>query len=144
MPDLSTAGSSPLRRAIRWAVVLVWCAVIYAASDRPDLRVSDDDVVDLVLRKAAHLVVFGVLAVLLARALSPDRSGGSRTLVLAWLGTLAWAVSDEWHQTFVDGRVGHASDVAIDMLGATLALLARHRLPHRERRRRTPTGAPPP
>ncbi|MBV9128416.1 MAG: VanZ family protein, partial [Verrucomicrobia bacterium] len=33
------------------------------------------------------------------------------------------ATIDEWHQTFVPSRTGSARDVAIDVAGATLALL---------------------
>lgn len=101
-------------------------SLIFAASHRPDLRVSDDDMLDFVLRKAAHLVVFGVLAVLVARLVQDLLHGGTGVLPVSWLATLAYAASDEWHQTFVDGRAGQPSDVAIDMAGATVALVAWH------------------
>lgn len=113
--------------------------MIFAASHRPDLRVSQDDALDFVLRKLAHLAVFGILAILIARAIQPGAPWTYPVLALAWSGTLAWAVSDEWHQTFVAGRVGHPSDVAIDMTGATIALVG-WRLLHRRRGR--PDGDP--
>lgn len=115
MPVSSNNAPTPFRRITRFVAVAAWCALIYAASDRPDLRVSGDDLLDLVLRKAAHVAVFGVLLVLVHRAL--DR----RSLTAAWLATLAYAISDEWHQTFVPGRAGQPSDVAIDMVGASIA-----------------------
>lgn len=96
---------------------------IFIASATPDLRVSDDDSLDFVLRKLAHVAVFAVLAVLVARAARPDASHALPALAIAWGATLAYAISDEWHQTFVRGRVGHAQDVGIDMVGATLALV---------------------
>lgn len=102
--------------------MLAWCALIFAASHRPDLRVADDAMLDLVLRKAAHAIVFGVLAILLLRAIRGTARPGSGRLAAAWSGTFAYAASDEYHQTFVDGRLGQVSDVAIDMLGATVAL----------------------
>jgi VanZ family protein len=123
MPDSSTQARPPFRRATRALAALAWAGVIFAASSRPNLRISDDDLLDLVLRKGAHMFVFGVLAVLVARALRIDGPRVAASLVLAWLLTLAYAASDEWHQTFVAGRVGHASDVGIDMLGATIGLL---------------------
>ncbi|MCW2928819.1 MAG: Acetobutylicum phosphotransbutyrylase [Thermoleophilia bacterium] len=105
-----------------------WAALIFAASSRPDLRVSSDDALDLVLRKAAHIVVFGVLAVVVARCVHADARCSRRALLVAALITLAYAASDEWHQTFVEGRVGHPRDVVIDMFGALVALtgFARH------------------
>ena len=128
MPDSSTPAAPPFRRAMRALAAIAWAGVIFAASSRPHLRVSDDDLLDFVLRKGAHMFVFGVLAVLIARALRGDGPRMAASLVFAWLLTLAYAVSDEWHQTFVEGRVGHPSDVGIDMIGATLGLLIlRHR-----------------
>ena len=118
----STNAATPFRRIVRIVAVAAWCTVIYTASDRPNLRVSDDDVLDLVLRKLAHLFEYALLAVLVARAAKHTTPWAVRTTVLAWLATLAWAISDEWHQTFVPGRVGHAQDVLIDMAGATLGL----------------------
>ncbi len=122
MPDSSSHARKPFRRAGRLLAVLAWCALIFAASDRPDLRVSDDDAVDFVLRKLAHIAVFGVLALLVLWAVRAEGAPLRTAVPVAWFATLAYAVSDEWHQTFVPGRVGHASDVAIDMVGATIAL----------------------
>jgi VanZ family protein len=104
--------------------VAAWYGVIFAFSDQPDLRVSSDDLLDFVLRKAAHMVVFGVLALLCWGAVGAWSRSRAAMLGIGWSLTLALAISDEWHQTFVHGRVGHASDVAIDMTGATLALVA--------------------
>lgn len=109
---------------MRLVLVLAWAGLIFAASSRPDLRVSDDDLLDLILRKAAHLFVFGVLAVLVARLLRGEDLSPMKSLLSAWLVTVAYAISDEWHQTFVAGRAGQASDVLIDSIGATIALLA--------------------
>lgn len=125
MPVSSKSTPSPFRRtraAGRWLAAFAWYGVIFAASSRPDLRVSDDDLLDLVLRKLAHVMVFAVLAVLVTRAISTDRPWRLRALAAGWLATVALAVSDEWHQTFVHGRVGHASDVGIDATGAALGL----------------------
>jgi VanZ family protein len=127
MPGSSSHARTPFRRAGRVLAAIAWAGLIFAASSRPDLRVSDDDLLDLVLRKAAHLFVFGVLAVLVARVLRGEGLGSRATLGWAWLVTLGYAISDEWHQTFVEGRAGQASDVAIDMVGATVGLVVLHR-----------------
>jgi VanZ family protein len=41
----------------------------------------------------------------------------------AFLLTLAFAISDEWHQTFVPGRGGAVMNVLVDSLGAMIAAL---------------------
>jgi hypothetical protein len=127
MPVSSNHAATPFRRAARPLLAIAWAGLIFLASSRPDLRVSDDHLLDLVLRKAAHLFVFGVLAVLVARALRGEGLERRATLIAAWITTLAYAASDEWHQTFVQGRVGHPSDVAIDMVGASVGLLVLQR-----------------
>lgn len=111
----------PFRRAARFLAVFAWCGLIYAASDRPNLRVSSDDTLDFVLRKTAHVMVFGVLVVLIERALHGEGWSWRWSVPVAWLATFAYACTDEWHQTFVEGRSGQLGDVAFDMLGATLA-----------------------
>lgn len=122
MPVSSNHAATPFRRSGRLVAAAAWCGLIFAASHRPDLRVSSDDALDLVLRKGAHLFVFGVLAVLVLRVVSVGSSPAPGELAVAWFVTLAYAASDEWHQTFVRGRAGQASDVAIDMVGASIAL----------------------
>jgi len=121
MPTTSAHEVPAFRRILRFIAVAAWAGVIYLASDQPDLRVSDDDLLDFVLRKLAHLAVFGILLLLAAHALAGVRWNPRMSLVGAWCVTFAWAVSDEWHQTFVEGRAGQPRDVAIDMLGATAA-----------------------
>ncbi|MCB0878502.1 MAG: VanZ family protein [Thermoleophilia bacterium] len=122
MPDSSSHAAPSFRRAGRIVAAIAWMALIFAASSRPDLRVSSVDTLDFILRKCAHMAVFGVLAILLARAMAGEWRRRPVVLAAAWLAAVAYACSDEWHQTFVRGRVGHPSDVAIDALGALLAL----------------------
>jgi hypothetical protein len=72
--------------------------------------------------KGWHAAEFAVLFVLAVTIL--DRMTGScsrRNLALALAFSLLFAVSDEYHQTFVPGRGGTWIDVAIDGLGASVA-----------------------
>jgi VanZ family protein len=50
-----------------------------------------------------------------------------RAVAAAWLIAVGYAATDEWHQTFVNGRHGSPVDVLIDAAGAGVAafLLAR-------------------
>ena len=91
--------------------------VIFWLSAQPDMS-TGLGTWDTVLRKGAHMTVYGLLWVLWWRALR------YRHAALAVVITLAYAVSDEIHQSFVDGRHGAARDVAIDALGVGLAGLA--------------------
>jgi VanZ family protein len=97
-----------------WLPVIAWAAIIFALSSVPDLGTGLGGW-DLVLRKVAHAAEFAVLGALLVRAV------GS-----AWIAFLlggAYAVSDEVHQAFVEGRHGSPLDVAIDAVGVACGVL---------------------
>jgi VanZ family protein len=74
-----------------------------------------------------HVVVYGILAVLLYRALrsgdSPlDREGRAIVLCLAFAVTVLYGVTDELHQAFVRNRTASEADLAVDAMGALLGL----------------------
>jgi VanZ family protein len=92
----------------------VWAGVIFALSSVPHLG-TDLGPWDLVLRKLAHAAEYAVLGALLVRAL------GSRAAAV--LAGVAYAASDEWHQTFVTGRQGSAWDVLVDTAGVAAGAL---------------------
>ncbi len=102
----------------RWLPVLVWAGVIFAFSSIPSLS-THLGTWDLILRKLAHMTEYAILALLLVRA-----SGSS-----AWAFALAvaYAGTDEFHQTFVRGRHGTPVDVGIDAVGALIGLGTLHR-----------------
>ena len=49
-------------------------------------------------------------------------AGVARFALWAFVGSVAYAASDEFHQTFVPGRGGHVTDVLIDSGGVLFAL----------------------
>ena len=100
--------------ASRWLPVLVWAGVIFAFSSIPSLN-SGLGTWDYVLRKGAHMTEYAVLAVLLVRA--------TRSFMWAFVLAVAYAGSDEFHQTFVRGRHGTPIDVGIDAVGALIGLV---------------------
>jgi VanZ like family len=117
----ATASRSPLST---WLPVVAWAAVIFAFSSVPSLG-TDLGTWDTILRKLAHLTEYAILGALLGRAVR--RPG----LALA-LGVL-YAVSDEVHQMFVEGRHGSPLDVLIDTAGLLAGLFAWQRLSGRRR-----------
>lgn len=93
-----------------------------------------------VVRKGAHVVVYGVLGLLAFRALRLS-SPPARAIALGLALVLAVAVADESHQARLPERTGSAADVALDLaggaLGIGLALALRRRFAH-------PAGEPAP
>ena len=98
--------------------------LIFILSAQPSLPHHPDTLFDLILKKMAHMMEHGILAFLLWRAISRGRGALSRlALVTAFLVSVLYAASDEYHQTFVPGRHGTSVDVGIDAIGALIALL---------------------
>ena len=104
-----------------WAPPLVLMAVIFLLSAQPDLS-SGLGTIDLVGRKIVHAGEYALLCFLWWRVLRRFAPGG-RAVLLAFAVTVAYAASDEWHQSFVEGRHGSPLDVAIDSAGAGVAAL---------------------
>lgn len=101
-----------------WGPVAGWCALIFGLSAIPNLNSGLD--CDYPLRKLAHMVEYGILYALVLRAL-----GGTYGARRAWPWAAAafsalYAMSDEWHQTFVPFRTGRWSDVGVDAVGILL------------------------
>ncbi len=92
-------------------------ALIFGLSAQPDLG-TDFGTIDVVLRKLSHVTIYAILWLTVARAATWRRP------VATTLFTLLYACSDEWHQSFIDGRHGTPVDVAIDAVGMAIAALA--------------------
>ncbi|MBN2290642.1 MAG: VanZ family protein [Candidatus Glassbacteria bacterium] len=102
-----------------WLPVALWMLLIFSLSslpighERPHLFRFQD--------KLAHLVEFGVLGLLTARAL---RLSGARSRRVYWLGILLgvfYGALDELHQYFIPNRTVELADLAADGLGVFLA-----------------------
>ncbi|MEC0230187.1 VanZ family protein [Paenibacillus alba] len=80
-------------------------------------------IIEFFIRKAGHVSEFAILALLWSLALLAKPVKVVIALLTSSIISVLYAASDEWHQTFVDGRTGHAIDVAIDSIGVVLAVL---------------------
>jgi VanZ family protein len=108
----------------RFGPPLLLMAVIFAFSAQPELD-SGLGTWDTILRKAAHMAEYGLLWLLWWRAFG-YRYGAAAAGI-----AIGYAVTDELHQTFVEGRHGTPVDVLIDAAGVALAaaaVAARNRL----------------
>lgn len=107
----------------RWFPPLAWMGLIYFLSAQPDLPSAPGPWLDTVIKKTGHALSYGVLTWLFRRALHHHlRDAASRRLMCAGLA-VAYALSDEYHQSFVPGRNGSLLDVLIDSIGVSAATL---------------------
>ena len=78
------------------------------------------DMTSFLVRKAAHMSEYAVLAILFGLTIREYKKEPWLLLTLA--ATAAYAATDEVHQLFVPGRSGQLKDVLIDTAGGALGL----------------------
>ena len=134
-----------LRFVKYWLPALLWMAFIFFMSTdvgsathtsrilgpllrwlRPDITREQLEWAQFLVRKVGHLTEYAVLAALLRRAIqslpASTATWPGKIAGLAWVGAVAYAVSDEFHQSFVSTRTASVGDVLIDAIGAGLGL----------------------
>lgn len=128
-----------------WLLVLAWMALIFflssqQAADSNQLSTGFTKIiVDLIsgmfpglspqlewlnhiVRKNAHFIAYFILGLLQINALYANGLGGRKAFITALSICFLYAVSDEFHQTFVPGRSGELRDVIIDSMGSLTAI----------------------
>jgi VanZ family protein len=122
-----------MARLGRYLPPLALMGVIFVISAQPDLD-SGLGLIDLIGRKLLHAAEYGALWWLWWRAF------GFRRAAAAALIAVGYAATDEYHQTFVEGRHGTPVDVAIDAAGIPIAALLDRAWRRRRRRRSDPAA----
>ena len=106
-----------------WGPVAVWMAIMFWFSSQASLPSAPDSFLDLLMKKGAHFSEYAVLAALWIRAFrAVNWPRGSLSAILAFALTIAYATSDEFHQSFVPNRHPMVTDVFIDGFGALVAI----------------------
>jgi VanZ family protein len=132
-----------------WLPVALWAAVIFSFSTDsasssnttgllawffavlyPAIAPAHIDFIDLIIRKFGHVMEYFVFALLILRALRIQSPPGTRLeprhVGLTLATVVAYAVSDELHQTLVVSRTGSLTDVMIDTFGGVCGVFWRH------------------
>ncbi len=106
-----------MRSVGRYAPPLALMGVIFLLSSQSSLPRVDNDF-GVALSKAVHMAEYALLWALWVRAVAgPPPRAALGALAIA----MAYAVSDELHQSFVAGRHASPFDVAIDAAGMGVA-----------------------
>jgi VanZ family protein len=116
------ATMQPTTSPLRWVPAFIMMGLIFALSSLPSSRLPDFGTVDFLIKKGGHATGYALLGLAYFFALPPRLSPGYRAAV-ALIMALLFALSDEYHQSFVEGRTSSLRDVMIDCGGATIALV---------------------
>ena len=108
-----------LQKLYLWAPVVLWSLLIFKFSSGKVPSVSDVYWHDFAFKKFGHFVIFGSLSLLIYRALVGEGLSRKNALITAILVATLYGASDEFHQTFTQGREARVRDIIIDGIGAT-------------------------
>lgn len=111
---------------LRWGPAFALMLIIFIVSAQPKTELPDFGLWDFVVKKGAHVTEYALLAILMLKGARGDETARPSHIVWAFALTVFYAMTDEYHQTFVPGRMGHWPDVVVDALGATIGLTLHH------------------
>lgn len=134
-----------MRSSKYWLPPVIWMAVIFWFSTdtfsaahtgsilepilrhlHPHITETQIDTVHFLVRKSAHFCSYAVLALLLFRAVRDGAELGWRWswALAAFVILAAYALLDEYHQSFSHERTASIYDSLLDMTGGLVALTA--------------------
>lgn len=79
------------------------------------------DILEFPIRKSAHFTLYLILGVLVY--LFVVEFNINKKIIISLLICVIFALSDEIHQLFIEGRSGELRDVLIDMLGSFVGII---------------------
>lgn len=137
-----------MKKILPWVAVFVWIILIFNFSNQP-ASVSDKlsmgvtkvifekisflvpnsekqlSHLNNIVRKYAHFLIFLVLGMLVMAGLSSKKKSNRstfRSVVTGILVCIFFAITDETHQLFVQGRGAQLQDMLIDTAGAMVGI----------------------
>jgi VanZ family protein len=114
-------SSRRLRILFSWTALVAWAILIFLFSAQPSLG-TGWGIWDFVLRKMAHMGEFAVLFMLVRHVVRMHGAAGRISMVSGVAIALMYAVSDEYHQSFVPGRTASVRDVLFDLAGILIGI----------------------
>lgn len=147
-----------LKKIIKLLLIIIWMGVIFSfSSDNGDKSETKSDsviikiykifnnrelttkekehIIDIFVtpvRKLAHFTEYFILGLLVISFISEYTIINIKSLLIALLICCLYAVSDEIHQLFTDGRAGRVLDVLIDTTGSLTAILIYYKMKRRK------------
>lgn len=82
--------------------------------------------INIPLRKCMHAFVYFVLSLIVLNALSAVNIKSYKSYVICIVICFLYAIFDEYHQTFIDGRTGQITDSLIDTFGSIIGIILYH------------------
>lgn len=134
-----------MRKILAWLTVVLWMMLIFYFSQQPafdskslsstitkqlieiaekvtPLENVQESQVHHLVRKNAHFTIYFFLGIFALLALKLTGLKHSRSAIIALVLCMIYAVTDEFHQLFVEGRGAQLKDIFIDWAGAATGI----------------------
>ena len=136
-----------IKKSISWLLVLLWMGIIFffSAQSGPESGALSSNLTEQIiallkqfnldisvqvssfesiLRTNAHFIAYFILGILVFNALRwDDASPYHQSFIRAFIISVLYAISDEFHQYFVPERAAELKDVLVDSAGALSGIL---------------------
>ena len=90
----------------------------------PDKTILKEEILTPIVRKIAHFSIYAILGIFTMNfMLTYEKISFSKRIVISLLFCVIYAITDEFHQFFIQGRSAELRDVLIDSSGALVGLL---------------------
>jgi VanZ family protein len=103
-----------MKKIIKFLPSIIWMAVIFYFSSRSTTGIGTNATNRFYILKSFHLIEYAFLAILLSLAILKKKW----IILIGYL----YAVSDEFHQSFVPGRTSRFRDTMIDLVGILIGI----------------------
>lgn len=103
-----------------WLPFIIWALVIFSFSSSPAIKTSEIHWQDFIVKKTAHIAEYFIFSFLLYRALVNSQIKKRNAFLYTVMAAFFYGVTDEFHQSFTQGRESRLRDVMIDTAGSLL------------------------
>jgi VanZ family protein len=111
---------------LQWGPAIVIMLVIFLLSATPSNELPNFGDRDFLIKKGAHMLGYALLTLGFLRGFSGSTGRLKLPAVYIFLAVILvglYAMSDEYHQSFVPGRSSRLADVGIDSAGSIVAVI---------------------
>lgn len=128
------------KKLIKWIMLIIWMLVIFLFSSQPHSGETTKsiikqimpniktnsllDMINFIVRKSAHITEYFILTLLTISLLKEYTKKQNVILVSSLIFCFIYALTDEFHQSFIPGRSSLFRDVLIDTSGSVLSLVS--------------------
>jgi len=99
-----------------WLGIIFWTSSIGDYSSVPGQADGRSDLISSLV----HLIMYAVLCFLFIKLFISYGLENKKSIVYGFLATIAYGLTDEFHQLFVPGREMHLGDWLLDAIGALI------------------------